>query len=136
MQVKKFEHIRNISLVMVLAAFVAGGILYAGQDVKAFVGDWNGAVYVGDMEIGLIFHFKLNDAGELTGTIDSPEQGAFDIAMANINVDGKKISFGIDDPNVQGEPFFDGALDETGTIIEGDFSQGGGEGTFKMEKEK
>ena len=121
---------------MALATFLTGGAIYAGQGVKAFVGNWNGAVFVGEVEIELVLHFELNEAGELTGTIDSPTQGAFGLAIADIKVEGKKISFGIDDPNVPGEPFFDGALDEAGTIMEGTFSQSGGEGTFKMEKEK
>ena len=134
MQLKKF--IRNFTLVMALAAFLAGGTLYAGQDVKPFVGTWNGAVVGDGMEIELVFHFELNEAGELTGTIDAPSQGGFGMAMAEIKVEGKKISFTIDDPNVGGDPFFDGTLDDAGTTVEGEFSQGGGEGTFKMEKEK
>lgn len=134
MQLKKL--IRNFTLVMALAAFLAGGTLYAGQDVKPFVGTWNGAVAGVGMELELVLHFELNEAGELTGTIDAPSQGGFGIALAEIKVEGKKISFTIDDPNIQGDPQFSGTLDEAGTTMEGDFSQGGREGTFKMEKEK
>ena len=134
MQLKRL--IRNFTLVAALAVFLAGGALYAQQDVKPFIGDWSGAITGGGMELALILHFELNDAGELTGTCDSPDQQAFGLALAEIKVEGKKISFTIDDPGVPGEPLFSGTLDEAGTTMEGDFSQGGGEGTFKMEKEK
>jgi hypothetical protein len=106
------------------------------QDSKAFIGDWSGAVFVGGAEIEIVCHFELDEEGNLTGTIDSPSQGAYGMALANIEVEGKKITFGIDDPNVSGDPQFDGMLDEAGTTISGDFSQGGGEGSFELKKEE
>ena len=39
------------------------------------------------------------------------------MALANIKVEGKKITFGIDDPNVSVDPQFDDMLDETGAKI-------------------
>jgi hypothetical protein len=113
--------------------------LHAGattaQDVKAFVGDWSGVISGGGEEIDIVCHFKLDENGALVGTLDAPGQGAVDFAIADIVVEGKKISFGIDDPNVQGDPLFEGTLDETGTKITGDFSQGGGAGTFELVKQ-
>jgi hypothetical protein len=67
--------------------------------------------------------------------VDSPSQGGYDMALANIIVEGKKISFGVDDPNVTGDPQFNGTLDETGTKISGDFTQHGGKGTIEFKKE-
>ncbi len=42
----------------------------------------------------------------------------------------------IDHPEVQGEPTFNGELDESGEKITGSFTQAGMETTFSMEKEK
>ena len=126
---------RQVLNILVLSGILAMSTAVLAQDAKPFVGDWNGAVSIAGMEIELVFHFELDDEGNLTGTIDSPEQGAFGLALADIKVEGKKISFGINDPNVPGDPRFSGSLDEAGTTISGDFSQGGAEGTFKMEKE-
>jgi hypothetical protein len=107
------------------------------QDVKAFVGDWIGAVMIAEMgaELEIVCHFTLDESGSLTGILDSPSQGAFGLALADIVVEGKTISFGIDDPNVPGDPLFEGTLDEAGTKISGDFSQGGAAGTFELDKE-
>ncbi len=105
------------------------------QEVKVFVGDWAGAVSVSGMDIEIVCHFQLDADGKLAGTIDSPSQGAFGLKLANITVEGKKISFGIDDPNVPGDPRLEGDLDDTGTKISGDFSQGGAQGTFELTKQ-
>jgi hypothetical protein len=120
---------------MMLALLLIAGTLWA-QDSKAFVGDWSGAVFIGGQEIDIVCHFELDEESDLKGTVDSPSQGAFGMALADIKVEGKKITFGIDDPNVSGEPQFDGMLDETGAKISGNFSQGGGEGTFELKKEQ
>lgn len=107
----------------------------AAQEAKAFAGDWAGAVTVEGMEIEIVCHFQLDAEGKLVGTIDSPAQGAYGLKLANITVEGKKISFGVDDPNVPGEPRLEGTLDDTGTRIKGDFSQGGSQGTFELIKQ-
>ena len=130
---------KQLSLKHLVPTVMLGSILIAGtlwaQDSKAFVGDWSGAVFIGGQELEIVCHFELDEEGNLSGTIDSPSQGAYGMALANIKVDGKEITFGVDDPNVGGDPQFDGTLDETGTKISGDFSQGGGEGTFELNKE-
>jgi len=120
---------------LIVGLLLIAGTGLAAQEEKAFVGDWRGAVFVGGEEIEIVCHFKLDDSGHLTGTIDSPSQEAFGMALADITVEGKKISFCVDDPGVSGDPLLEGTLDEAGTKISGDFSQGGGTGTFELNKE-
>ena len=127
--------LKHLVPTMMLALLLIVGTLGA-QDSKAFVGDWSGAVFIGGQEIDIVCHFELDEEGNLKGTIDSPSQGAFGMALADIKVEGKKITFGVDDPNVSGDPQFDGMLDEPDTKISGNFSQGGGEGTFELKKEQ
>lgn len=126
---------RNFISIMVLGLLLTAGPISAVPNAKSFVGDWSGAVFIGEAEIEIVCHFKLDDSGELSGTVDSPSQGAYDLALAEIKVDGKNISFGIDDPNVTGEPLFKGTLDDAGAVISGEFSQGGGTGTFELKKD-
>ena len=57
------------------------------------------------------------------------------LVLTTHNIEGKKISFKIVHPQVQGDPTFDGELDESGKKIAGEFSQGGAVGTFSVEKE-
>jgi hypothetical protein len=59
-----------------------------------------------------------------------------DVPLGSFTVEGKKISFLIVHPEVQGDPTFKGELDESGEKITGSFTQGGGEFTFYLEKEK
>jgi hypothetical protein len=120
----------------VLAAFflLIGPTPAQAQEAKAFVGDWTGAVSFPGADIDVACHFQMDADGNLSGTIDSPSQGAYGLKLANITIEGKKISFGIDDPNVPGDPRLEGALDDTGTKISGDFSQGGAQGTFELTK--
>jgi hypothetical protein len=120
--------------VLAMFFFLVGPAPAFAQEAKAFVGDWTGAVSLPGTDIDIVCHFQLDANGNLTGTIDSPGQGAYGLKLANITVGGKKISFGIDDPNVPGDPSFEGMLDETGTKISGDFSQGGAQGTFEVTK--
>jgi hypothetical protein len=129
--------IRFMAMVSIL---IFGGLFVladspSAQDAKAFVGDWSGVISGDGQELEIVCHFKLNESGALTGTIDSPAQGAVGLAISDIKIEGKKISFGIDDPNVGGDPLFEGTLDETGTKISGDFSQGGGAATFELIKQ-
>ena len=125
---------KSLLILVVLGCFLTAGSWLFAQAEKAVVGDWEGAVFVGGDEVRLICHFVLSDEGVLDGTIDSPDQGGFDIPLADIEVDGKKISFGIDHPQIEGDPRFSGELDEAGTTMSGKFSQGGNEGTFEFNK--
>jgi hypothetical protein len=128
------KHLTNLlPLVMMVCLVVAG--TYAAQDAKPFVGIWNGAIMAGGMEIGIVVNFSLDDAGELQGTLDVPDQGAEGLVLGDVKVEGKTVSFIIDDPGAPGEPTFTGTLDDTGKRIEGDFTQAGVEGNFTLEKE-
>jgi len=84
----------------------------------------------------IICHFKLDEEGNLTGTFDFPIQKANGMTLTNIKVEGKKISFGVHDPNISGDPLFEGMLDETGTKIKGKFFQFDMEGTFELKKKQ
>ncbi|MGB7294048.1 MAG: hypothetical protein WBC70_00525 [Candidatus Aminicenantales bacterium] len=132
----KSKSIFRFGIPLLITAFLVIGPRPAfAQEAKAFIGDWKGAVSVPEADIDIVCHFQLDADGNLTGTIDSPTQGAFGLKLASITVEGKKISFGVDDPNVPGDPKLEGTLDETGTKISGVFSQGGSEGTFELTKQ-
>lgn len=120
---------------LVLIVLLVVPTTFAVQDAKPFVGTWNGAIMAGGMEIGIIVTFNLDDSGQLAGTIDVPDQDAEGLVLGGVEVEGKKVTFMIDDPGAPGEPTFAGTLDDTGKKIDGDFTQGGMEGNFNLEKE-
>ena len=114
--------------------FLAQPALFS-QDAQPFVGTWNGALSVMGQELEIIIEFSLDEGNNLQGNIDVPLQGAVDIPLGEFTIEGKKISFKIVHDQVQGDPTFNGELDEAGKKISGEFSQGGGVGTFSVEKE-
>ena len=67
--------------------------------------------------------------------MEFPSQGVSAVELGDIMIEEAKISFTLDDPNIQGDPKFEGTIDESGKKISGEFSQSGYTGTFSMEKE-
>ncbi len=121
-----------LPLALMLMVALPGTIL--AQNGKPFVGIWEGAISVGGMELEIILDLSLDDNQKLKGNIDVPAQGAMDIPLGDFQIEGKKITFIINDPNVQGDPTFDGELNEDDTVLSGSFAQGGAEGTFEVKK--
>lgn len=128
----------NVSLFLFLSiAFLSSHSFIYAEDAKPFLGTWNGAISVMGMEIEITVKLALDETKAIKGTIDVPMQpGAVDVPLADIKIEGKKISFMIDAPGAPGEPTFAGELDETGKKITGTYTQGGAEGTFNLEKEE
>ncbi len=119
---------------VLFALFLVHSALVA-QDAKSFEGTWNGSLSVMGQELEIIIELSLDESKNIQGNIDIPAQGAMDLPLGEFNIDGKKISFKIVHPQVQGDPTFRGELDEAGKKIAGEFSQGGAVGTFSVEKQ-
>jgi len=119
---------------IVFALLVIHSSLFA-KDAKPYLGTWKGAISAMGQELEIIVEFSLDDEKNIQGNIDVPSQGATDLPLGDIHIEGRKISFKIVHPEVQGDPTFNGELDESGKKIFGDYSQGGAEGTFSIEKE-
>lgn len=132
----KKRSILNVPLLLLLAiTLLSSNAFVFAEDAKPFLGTWNGYLSVMGQELEITLKFALDDDKAITGTIDVPAQGAVDIPLGDIKIEGKKISFIIDAPGVPGEPAFEGELDETGKKLAGTFIQSGMEGTFSVEKE-
>jgi D-alanyl-D-alanine-carboxypeptidase/D-alanyl-D-alanine-endopeptidase len=86
------------------------------QQPPAVQGDFNGAI--GPLTLKL--HLKVGADGKLTGTLDSPNQGANGIAVANIVIDGKTLSYDV--PLVGGN--WKGTIEDNGAKLTGTWNQG------------
>jgi hypothetical protein len=57
------------------------------------VGDWNGVVASPAGDVRIAFHVQPGAEGELIGTADTPDQGAFHVVLANVTASGDELSF-------------------------------------------
>jgi fermentation-respiration switch protein FrsA (DUF1100 family) len=97
-------------------------------DPAAAGGHWEGEISLPKNQL-LQIMIDLEQAGEAwKGTIDIPAQGAKNLPLEQIAVDGQKVKFVI--TGVPGAPTFEGTLD--GTEIRGNFTQGGGSVPFRL----
>ena len=128
------QNYKRVALTLGVLAFVAVGAVQA-QDAKPFLGAWKGTLSIAGMELEIGLNFKLDDAKAVQGTFDSITQGASGLALGNIEIKDKTVTFMINDPNVPGDPTFKGTLDETGKKMTGEFTQAGYAGTFAVEKQ-
>ena len=94
-------------------------------DATPLDGQWEGAIDIAGTQLGIIVKFN-SSTGALAATIDIPQQGAFDLPLAEVSLDGDAVHFTI----ASAGAVFDGTVD--GETISGDFAQAGATGTFEL----
>lgn len=93
-------------------------------------GHWEGEIELPTMKLQVMVDLTQEN-GAWKGDIDIPQQGAKDLPLEGITVEGTKVRFAI--ANIPGAPTFDGTL-ENGAI-RGTFSQGGAAVPFRLGRE-
>lgn len=111
-------------LVLVLVSLGAASRLVAESPVD---GHWEGAIEIPGSPLAFDVDFASDD-GTLAGDISIPAQGAKDLGLVDVALDGTTVTFAI--PGIPGEPSFSGTLE--GDEISGTFTQGGGSLAFAM----
>jgi len=127
--------LKNLVIIPAIFALLLAHSTLMAQDTKPFLGTWKGSLSVMGQELEIIIELSLDEGKNIQGNIDVPVQGAVDIPLGEFNIEEKKISFKIVHAQVQGDPTFKGELDGSGKKIAGEYSQGGGVGTFSVEKQ-
>ncbi len=122
---------RWLFVVAVLCGFGIGGLGAAPPTAQAqtppsstdrFTGDWLGTLSIGNTDLRVVFHLKTDADGNLTGTMDSPDQGAKDIPIGRVLVTADTVRFRI--PSIAGT--YAGVYkDSTETRLDGVWIQGG-----------
>jgi len=112
---------------LVLTPVLAASMLPPQADETAFAGHWDGSILLPGTSLGIRVHLSRDEGGAWSGTIDIPMQGAKDLALSGIVVEGDSIVFAI--AGVPGDPTFEGTLEDD--RIAGPFSQSGQ--TFRFE---
>lgn len=121
----------SLGLALVPGVLLVWGFLLGPERVRArsahaadtsrFVGDWAGALTVGTTDLRVVFRLRGDPEGGLTGTMDSPDQGATDIPVGRILVDADTLRLEV--PSIAGR--FAGVLGDSARVLEGQWVQGG-----------
>jgi len=106
-------------LMRVFAA--AAVVISAPAAAQTVVGDWHGTVEAGATKIPLAVHVQQGPDGELTGTLDSPNQGAIGLPITNISKNPGVLAFTL--PAVNGS--YAGTWDADTGRWKGQWRQGG-----------
>ncbi|MHB0936634.1 MAG: alpha/beta hydrolase family protein [Armatimonadota bacterium] len=104
-----------------LVSLIGIGAAWAQDAGARLVGTWAGTLKVQNQQLRLVFKITAGANGTLTGTLDSPDQGATDIPVPKVVLDGNKVQLQM--PMLRAQ--FTGTLNGKGDTITGQFSQGG-----------
>jgi pimeloyl-ACP methyl ester carboxylesterase len=99
-------------------------------DTSGFVGDWAGTLTVGSTDLRVVFRLRTNADGRLTGTMDSPDQGATGIPIGRILVDADTLRLAV--PSIAGR--FAGVLRDSAQVLDGQWVQGGRPLPLRLER--
>lgn len=103
---------------LALPAFVAA---QAAPQSKSIAGDWNGALEAQGTKLRLVLHVKKNPDGTLAATVDSPDQAASGIPVSAVSVKGNDVHLELSGIAAS----YQGKLNAAGTVITGEWKQGG-----------
>ncbi|MGE5361836.1 MAG: alpha/beta hydrolase family protein [Bacteroidales bacterium] len=119
---------RICTIVALSVALLTVALPVPARAQAAVAGAWNGTIHV--MGQNLEIQVNLTSAEGWKGNISIPVQGAMNLALTNIKVDGTSLHFEL--PTGGAVAIFDGTL--SGDAITGTFDQGGVKGTFDLKR--
>lgn len=121
---------RQISLCAFLSILLASGLTFA-QSPAGPSGHWEGAIQVPGQELQVQIDLAQTD-GKWEGTISIPAQGMKGFPLSDISVKDDAVSFVM--KGIPGQPQFTGKLSTDGKTLAGDFTQGGADMKFTLNR--
>lgn len=103
-----------------LLGMVLGVTCAPAASAPAVIGDWQGALDTGGGSLRVVLHVSQDKDGKLTGTIDSPDQGATGIAISSISFKQPDLHFEVERIGSS----FAGKMNKDNTEIAGNWKQG------------
>ncbi len=110
---------RTFTPALLLAAAIA---IFAGcrGRVGGPEGDWQGKLVVPGGELTIVLHVTRGEGGNLTAAMDSPDQGAFGLAAADVSFARRRLTLKI--PSVFGS--YEATLQPGDSVLSGTWKQG------------
>lgn len=109
------------SLVLVVLSVLLSGRVVSAAQPAGIAGAWEGRLVLGDSGLRLVFNLTADAKGSLTGKMDSPDQGAFGIALDSVTFEKDVLRCEIK----RISSVYEGKLDAATRTIVGQWQQGG-----------
>lgn len=109
-----------IGIFVALILITALSALGKGAETEDIEGVWMGTLKVSVVELRILFKINANADGTLAATMDSPDQGAENIAVSKVTFENGRLY--LESKVIQGT--YEGQIKEDGSI-EGKWQQGG-----------
>jgi hypothetical protein len=87
----------------------------------AAIGDWDGKIDTGSSILRVVVHISQAADGKLTGSLDSPDQGAKGIAIGSVTYKEPDLHFAIESLGSS----YDGKMNKDNSEITGEWMQSG-----------
>jgi pimeloyl-ACP methyl ester carboxylesterase len=123
----------DAAVVVVLCSLLSAFAAHAGSEpgkTPSLAGSWLGTLKVSALELRIVFNFSAKPDGSLSGTLDSPDQGATGIALTRIGVEKNRVTVS----TIGGR--YEGTLNVDGSEISGKWMQGGASLDLVMKRVK
>ena len=120
MNIRGTSRLRFAALLTTFMAFTLVLGATAPALVPTPVGDWEGKLDTGNGSLRVVVHISQATDGKLTGTLDSPDQGATGIAIGSVSYKEPDLHFEIE----RFGSSFDGKINKEGSEIIGRWKQG------------
>ena len=118
-----------LSIFLIIFMLVGFSGISLAVENSALTGQWEGDIDLSGQLLNIVVKITESD-GDLSGTLDIPQQGAFGIPLGKIEVNGEEITISV--PQLQGNVKFNGKIEND--KIEGEFHQSGYNFPFKLDK--
>ena len=127
----------DIGMIAILSAFwiccLAAALVAQDSPVaKDLLGTWNGKLPVAGAELRIVIKVSENESGQLSATMDSPDQGAYGIPLSKVALSGTRVRMEVS--SIGG--IYEGDLDRSAAEVRGTWQQGGASLPLTMNREK
>jgi hypothetical protein len=121
-EVRSFRLGMRAAAASAAACLVVAGVALAAPALPApeVIGDWQGAISTGSGSLHVVVHVSQDKDGKLTGTMDSPDQGATGIVISSVTFAQPEFDFAIEKLGAG----YAGKLDSGKSLIAGVWKQG------------
>ena len=93
----------------------------SGKGKTEVTGIWQGMLSISGTNLRIVFKISRDSLGALTATMDSPDQGATNIPVSKVLLEGNKIKMEVG----VAKGIFEGTINPDFSTIEGEWKQGG-----------